>query len=138
MSQLKMTLFGMPQIEVDGLSIDLGRRKAIALLAYLAVTNQPHSRDTLATLLWPDYSQVNSRAVLRSVLKSVKAAFGGSWLQIERDAIALNQDENSWVDVSEFRRLIAESQAFGDADGSTWPSRSQLLANAVELYRDDF
>ncbi|HLY27619.1 MAG TPA: hypothetical protein VKQ72_14840, partial [Aggregatilineales bacterium] len=108
MPRLHLHLIGAPLVEVDDVPIETGRRKAIALLAYLAVTNQPHTRDTLATLLWSDYSAVNARAALRGVLNSVRAAFGERWLQSEREMIALRQDEDSWVDVSEFRRLIAE------------------------------
>src|SRR5579863_9745427 len=109
MPHLKISLFGVPLIEVDHVPVKTSRRKAFALLAYLAVTNQPHSRETLATLLWPDDSQINALTTLRSVLKSLKAALGEHWLQSDRDLIALKQDDTSWVDVSDFRRLIADS-----------------------------
>ena len=65
MSGLKLFLLGPPQIEVDGVGIELKRRKAVALLVYLAVTNQRQRRDTLATLLWPDSSQSRARTALR-------------------------------------------------------------------------
>ncbi len=39
-----------PRIECDGETIDLDTRKATALMAYLAVTRQRHSRDALAAL----------------------------------------------------------------------------------------
>ena len=48
---------GCARVELDGTSIDLQRRKALALLIYLAVSGQPHSRDALATLFWPDLDQ---------------------------------------------------------------------------------
>jgi len=49
----KLTLFllGQPRIECDGALLVVDTRKAIALLAYIAVTQQPHSREALATLL---------------------------------------------------------------------------------------
>jgi len=49
MSQLTLYLFGPPRLEMDGNPIHLPRRKALALLAYLAVSGQEHSRDRLAT-----------------------------------------------------------------------------------------
>ena len=44
MSQLEIRLFGSPAIMVDGTLIEVDTRKAIALLAYLAVTHQRHTR----------------------------------------------------------------------------------------------
>jgi DNA-binding SARP family transcriptional activator len=54
MSELALFLLGSPRIVLDGMTVDADTRKAIALLTYLAVTQQQHSRDVLATLLWPD------------------------------------------------------------------------------------
>jgi hypothetical protein len=66
MSRLKLFLFGPPRLkdwrlEDRGEAIDIRPRKALALLIYLAVTNQPHSRDALATLFWPESDQVAAR-----------------------------------------------------------------------------
>jgi DNA-binding SARP family transcriptional activator len=56
-SRLALYLLGPPRLELDGEPIQVSRRKAMALLAYLAVTGQFHSRDSLATFLWPEYDQ---------------------------------------------------------------------------------
>jgi hypothetical protein len=48
MTALTLRLLGSPLIELDGCAVQLGRRKAVALLAYLALTRQPHSRDARA------------------------------------------------------------------------------------------
>ena len=50
MPRLSLFLLGAPRLELDDLLLELNNRKATALLAYLAVTRQTHSRDTLATL----------------------------------------------------------------------------------------
>ena len=68
MDGLKITLFGSPQIEIDGSPAVVDTRKAIALLAYLAVTEARHTRDALANLLWPDYDQTHARGALRRTL----------------------------------------------------------------------
>ena len=54
MAYLKLFIFGQPRLEVDGKPIELNLRKALALLAYLAASGQPSSRDALATMLWPE------------------------------------------------------------------------------------
>ena len=56
MSRLSLFLLGMPCVERDGEPVQIPRRKAGAPPAYLAMTSQSHSRDVLATLLWPEVS----------------------------------------------------------------------------------
>ncbi len=52
MTGLNLFLFGPPRVELGGATVNLKRRKALALLIYLAMSQQPHSRDFLATLFW--------------------------------------------------------------------------------------
>ena len=49
-ASLSLFLFGAPRLECNGRLVPINRRKITALLAYLAVTNQTHTRDALATL----------------------------------------------------------------------------------------
>ena len=76
MSRLIIYLLGPPRIELDGDEVHIGRRKALALLAYLAVERRRrsadasasvHSRDALATLLWPEYDQRDARSDINVV-----------------------------------------------------------------------
>jgi len=62
MSRLKLYFLGTPRLERDGEAISLSHHKALALLAYLAVTRQPHTRQALAALLWPEYGPATARA----------------------------------------------------------------------------
>ena len=41
MAAINITLFDMPRIERDGVTVAVERRKSLALLAYLAITGQP-------------------------------------------------------------------------------------------------
>ena len=107
MSKLKLFLFGSPQLEIDGTPVELGRRKAMALLAYLAVTEKSHSRDTLALLLWPEADQSQARSTLRRNLSVLNKALGSGWLDISREAIGLEAKPDLWVDVNQFRRELA-------------------------------
>jgi DNA-binding SARP family transcriptional activator len=68
MATLTLFLFGAPRLECDGAVVKIPRRKALALLAYLASTGQSHARDTLATLFWPDHSQSEARLRMASAI----------------------------------------------------------------------
>ena len=69
MATLSIALLGSPNIERDGVAIQVDTRKAIALMAYLAVTRRAHSRDVLAALLWPEYDQICARSSLPRALE---------------------------------------------------------------------
>ena len=64
-------------VEIDGRVVEPDTRKAIALIAYLAITGERHTRDTLAALLWPEYDQKRSRAALRRTLSALKSVLNG-------------------------------------------------------------
>jgi DNA-binding SARP family transcriptional activator len=74
MSGLKLQLLGAPHFEKDGKTIEIGRRKAVALLAYLAVTAQTHRRESLAAMFWLDYDESRAFAYLRRTLWSLISA----------------------------------------------------------------
>jgi len=52
-TRLTLRLFGPPLIELDGQTVQLGRHKAVALLAFLALTRQPRARAAAAHALPP-------------------------------------------------------------------------------------
>jgi DNA-binding SARP family transcriptional activator len=124
MPTLKICLFGFPRIEYDGKPIALSRRKATGLLAYLAATGKPHSRDVLAATLWADHDDRRARNELRRVLVVLNKTPIAEWLDVDRKTIALKQDENLWVDVQQFA---------ANCDGTP-----DQLETAVNLYRDRF
>ena len=119
MSRLALYLLGPPRVELDGEELHIGRRKAVALLAYLAVTGRPHSRDSLATLLWPEYDQSSARADLRRTLSLLNRTLGEEWLTVDRETAGLNPDADPstgsgqalWLDVEAFRQKLAACDA---------------------------
>ena len=138
MSGLFINLFGPPRIELAGVPIIVDTRKAIALIAYLAVTRQQHSRDSLATLLWSENDQPHARAALRRTLSSLNKALGQRWLDIERETLGLNFQADIRVDVHNFRMLLAECSTHGHAPGESCIACIQPLTEAIALYLDDF
>ena len=138
MSGLIINLFGAPRIELAGVPINVDTRKAIALLAYLAVTRQQHSRDSLATLLWSENDQPHARAALRRTLSALNKAIGPRWLDIERETLGLNFQADVRVDVHDFRSLLAECGTHGHAPGDVCSACIRPLTAASALYQDDF
>jgi DNA-binding SARP family transcriptional activator len=130
-STLALRLLGPPRIEREGAPIEVDTRKAIALIAYLAVTGEPHSRESLANLLWPDYDQRHAHAALRRTLSTLNKALAGQHLQIGREAVAL-EAAGVWLDVAAFRDGLARARA------APCPGGLAPLGEAVAAYRDDF
>lgn len=138
MSRLELFLLGPPRLERDGVRIDISRRKATALLAYLATTRQSHSRDALATLLWPDADQRHARAALRRVLSDLNQTLGEFWLESTADSVALNANAPVWVDVEAFHALWEDCQSHGHPVDQACAACGLLLTRAVDLFSDDF
>jgi predicted ATPase/DNA-binding SARP family transcriptional activator len=105
MATRQLFVFGPPRLEHAGPPI--GLRKAVALLVYLAVTGQPHSRDILAALLWPRDTQRQARANLRGALHRIRHALGDLLLAVHGDVIQLQPHADLWVDVVEFEKRAA-------------------------------
>jgi predicted ATPase/DNA-binding SARP family transcriptional activator len=138
MLRLTLCLLGPPLVELDGQAVQLGRHKAVALLAYLALTRQPHARDALATLLWPDLDQSGARGQLRRTLSLLNRALGDEWLAVDRETAAWAPGARAWVDVDHLRKRLDACAAHGHAAQETCPECIPLLAEAVDLYRDGF
>ena len=135
MPAIKLLLLGTPTLITDGEIESLGRRKSIALLSYLAVMQQPQSRDSVATLLWPDSDQQRSRAALRTVIAELRKMPISNFLDIDRQVIGFRADDNFYVDIHEFHALMTDGLS---ANGQPSVEALNQLGQAVDLYRDDF
>lgn len=143
MSPLRIYLFGVPRFERDEKPINISRRKAVALLAYLGTTAQAHSRDALATMFWPEYDQSKARANLRRELSRIKSILGEESFDIQREQVALKQAEGWWLDVAAFQsilesfpeRKLTQSVSSGEPDIA---KNIQEIREAVALFTDEF
>ncbi len=138
MARLSLSFLGPPRIEIDGQSVGLDTRKAIALLAYLAVTDEAVSRDAAVTLLWAKYGRSQGQAALRRTLSTLRREMKADWLSIEREKIGLCRTADVWVDVARMRELLAQSA--GHRHGTLGVCRGCLvpLNEAARLFRGDF
>ena len=61
-----LRLLGPPELRDGREPLVLARRKSMALLAYLALEERTHARDSLAALFWPECDQVRARGDRKS------------------------------------------------------------------------
>ncbi len=138
MQQLTISLLGAPAIAVDGVSIQVDTRKAVAMVAYLALNPGVQTRDALAALLWPELNQPRALAALRRTLSVLNKSAMSPWLAIERTSVELRQDAQVDLDVVAFHRALAECLAHGHDADTACARCIAPLSRAVDAYRDDF
>ena len=130
---IRLTLFGPPRLEVGGATAPVDTRKALALVAYVAMAERPQPRDVLVELLWPDVPAERGRATLRRTLSTLRSALGGRWVEADRAVVRLAA-EGGAVDVVTFRRLLAETAAHAPSHASgACPSCLGRLEDAVRI-----
>ncbi|MEM7346030.1 MAG: protein kinase [Chloroflexota bacterium] len=138
----KLYLFGPPRLELENESITIPRKKAQALLAYLVMTQQPHSRDALATLFWPDLPQSKARANLRRELARVRSAVDPELLQVDRETMGVERNDALWVDVLHFQAALHKAQACLIQENHTVETVCEVclphLNEAADYYSDNF
>ena len=135
---VSLYLFGPPRIENDGAPVAVSRRKALALLAYLAADGRAHSREHLAALLWPEWDGSAARTALRRVLVTAKKAVGPGALMAEQARLSLPEGGRLWVDVREFRQALQRSRSHRHAHLHTCDDCLGWLNEAATLYTGDF
>ncbi len=138
MPGLKLFLFGPPTVTLDDKPIEIRRRKGMAFLAYLAVEQQPRSREVLAALFWPEYSHSEARTDLSRTLWYLKRDLGDGWLAVNRQIIGLEADAAIWVDVAVYKDLLQACNTHGHASSEVCDQCVPLLEKSVQLHRDDF
>ena len=137
-SQLTLYLMGSPQLRRGDKNVGIHRHKAMALLVYLAVTAQRHSRDALATLFWPNYSQSRARANLRRCISELKASLGGDVLLIEQENLSLSPSSILRTDLFTFQEHLSACESHEHPAGTVCSECLPLLAEAASLYKNDF
>ena len=133
--ELRIWLLGPPRVELGGAALVVDTRKATALLIYLAVTGQEHSRESLAVMFWPESDTGHAKAALRRTLSSLRKALNGEWLVIARDYLAV---EPAWLDTQAFAELLAATLNHGHPAAESCTRCITPLTQALELYRGDF
>ena len=128
MSQLQLSLLGKPIMKHGEDTLTCSTRKALALLVYLAVEGETHTRKTLSESFWAELDAEHGRTALRTTLFELRRLLERSHgpgerahLLVERDTLALNQDSSLLLDL---RLVEAVSKQVGH--------RGALLADQVD------
>ena len=130
--ELALFFLGTPIVEYNGTAVKVSTRKAIALLAYLAMTQAAQRRESLLALLWPGLDRPRGLAALRTTLSVLRKAFDGEWLVTDGDMIGL---VNGYLcDMHQFQQQMAVVQGVETAVSQ----QTTLLKNAVALVRGEF
>jgi predicted ATPase/DNA-binding SARP family transcriptional activator len=129
--ELRLLLFGPPRAQAGNQAIDLGRRKAWALLGYLALAPTLHQREVLAALLWPEASGAHAFACLRNALWTIRRTPLADALEIGRTTVRLTAEIG--VDVRQFRARMARVLRHADPPGRLCDACYEALRKAIEL-----
>lgn len=127
-SGLQLRLMGVPEVSLNGVPLAFSRRRALALLVYLAVTGHVHTRDVLATLLSGEASESQARKRLSNALAELRQ-LAGDYVITTRDTASFNFDLPWWTDVRAFRTALSSGL---QSEGI------EQLQQAVDLFHEEF
>lgn len=144
MPAIKVCLFRKFSVLQNEREIDcFPSARARELFCYLLLhRGQPHSRETLAAVLWGECSTAQSKKYLRQTLwqlhqalQTLLAGAHAAVLQTDPDSVRVNSHEELWLDVEEFERAFAPTQ--GIAGERLEQRRAEDLRKSVVLYEGD-
>lgn len=144
---LKICLLGPFQVWLGGNPVtSFESNKVRALLSFLAVEkDRPHTRDTIAGLLWPDYPQRSAQGNLRWALSSLRSSIkdrldlveseGSLHILSSRESVQFNNSSDYWLDLAEFQQV---STPFISSASMPQPGMIDKMLQAVQLYNGKF
>jgi DNA-binding SARP family transcriptional activator len=143
MSQLNISLFGKFCIRYNGKDIaGLDSLKVQELFSYLLLyRHQPHTREKLAALLWPDSSAAQSKRYLRQTLWQLQAEIDSSvpnapeMLLVESEWIQINESADFRLDIAFLEKAFTSVQ--GKHGANLDATNSACLDDATHYYRGD-
>jgi DNA-binding SARP family transcriptional activator len=142
-SRLEFRLFGKLAVSRDAEVVKgLDSVKEQELLGYILTHRRKHhSRESLATLLWPDVSPEKGKKYLRQALWHLQGLLGSTEsgatdvFHVEHDWIILNSQSDIWSDVAVFEEAFASVQGIPGKDLSD--DNAKTLKLVADLYRGD-
>jgi DNA-binding SARP family transcriptional activator len=144
MRALNVRLLGRLDVRFDDeTAVHLRSRNAQHLFAYLLLyRGRSHTREALASLMWPESRSTQARKYLRQTLWQLNKALDAvlpdghdDVLLTDPEWIQLNPEAGLWLDVAAFEGAWTLVQ--GTPGGELDSRRRQALERALQLYRGD-
>lgn len=144
MTTLNISLLGRFSAETEEREAKgLGACKVQELLCYLLTHRErPHSRESLAGLLWGEHVTEKSKKYLRQTLWHLQTALepfvgpdSARVLTVEHDWVGLNLGDHITLDVVAFERAFALVQGVPSAEVDE--TKARAMRAAVGLYKGD-
>jgi DNA-binding SARP family transcriptional activator len=127
---LEFLFLGFPKIRRGNAVVGSRTRRVVALLAYLVLEPEPHSRDKLANLLWADTEPDAARNNLRNALSHVRAVVGDA-LTANRFQVSLEPQTN--VDVFKLELLEQNPNASRETLEDALKDVKGILLEGIEF-----
>ncbi|MBI1299465.1 tetratricopeptide repeat protein [bacterium] len=145
MAYIRIQLIGAFQLWLGDQPVsEITSPKIQALLAYLAVeSKRVHSRDQLATLLWPDLSQQKARQNLRQSLSRLQKAIPQAAddipiLHVTRQEVGFNRTCAYTLDVEDYTSVLNSTHNHAHEDVVHCAECCRRLATAISKQAGDF
>jgi DNA-binding SARP family transcriptional activator len=126
---------GTPEVDHSGRAITFPTRKALALLAYLAVEGGHHTREAIAALFWPESDAEQARGSLRYTLTALRGALdeadGIAHCVADRGVLGFNVGASFELDTHVVQAAFAMS-------AREPPGAMAALARAADVCRGEF
>jgi SARP family transcriptional regulator, regulator of embCAB operon len=126
--ELELSLLGAFGLVNGAVPVVLGTGSQ-RLLAFVALQERPTSRDTIAGTLWPDVSEAQAHASLRSAIWRLE--------QIARDALEIDVLELDLTQAVKVDYRNSEALAHRLLIFDTMPSERDMSAEAIEALASD-
>lgn len=140
---LSISLFGSLQASLGDEPVSFSYSKLGALLAILAIkADEPHSRDTLAEMLWPDRPTKDALARLRKALSDLKRAIPSPagqtpYFLTTRQTIQFNPESVYTLDVTTSTELIRSCETHNHVSRDRCQACLERLSQFADLYRGE-
>ncbi len=142
MSRISIQLFGQFCVRRNEQVVaGFEAHKVQELSCYLLLHQQgSHSRESLASLLWPGTTTAHSKKKLRQAIWHLQSALGSQnepihnrLLLVQPDRVQINAEADLWLDVAVFEKTFELVEGLAGAELNA--QHVQALQNAVQLYR---
>lgn len=140
--QLRIGTLGRCSVALEDQPVTgLQSAKVRALLIYLAVeSDQSHSRESLAGLLWSDYPRSSAMGSLRNALANLRQAIGDRsanppHLLITHETIQFNTASEYWLDLVDLRKALSQLHP---QSAQPDPAAIASLHNGLSLFQGRF